>query len=194
MISPDEARAVLAEVERQRRRPPPSDPSAAGCVVASVALVAAVLMPFIGRALALSSTAMLVTGATLGTLALVSGLLGIFGGGRVQGAVATEVEEAVRVLASESALGHQDRAAHGEDPDEKQERIRLAAVRLLTGAWVPAGPARVSTFDAEQVARRIGGALAYVEELERYLVERGEIEPVFTSLDEKAVERDPRPR
>jgi hypothetical protein len=176
VISVQEARAVLAEVERQRQRPPPSDPSAAGCVVASVAIIATVLMPFIGRVLALSGTAMLAVGATLGATALVSGLLGIFGGGRVHGAVATEVEESVQVLAAEF-------------PEGDEDRLRRAAVRLLTGAYAPAGKATVSTFDAEQVARRIGRALPYVEELERFLVERREIAPVFTSSGEQVAER-----
>lgn len=167
MIDGTEASAVLTELERQRQRRRPVDPSGAGCTVAIVALVTAVLTPFTGRAFALSGTAMLAIGGGMAALALVGGLVGLFGGGRVQGAVAAEVEASVQVLAAEY-------------PEGDRERWRAAAVHLLADALVTTPRGTVPTFDPEQVATRLGPALAYVEDLERFLVERGEVEPVFT--------------
>lgn len=168
MIDETEAGAVLAELERQRLRRRPVDPSGAGCTVAIVALLTAVLTPFAGRAFALSGAAMLAIGGGMAALALVSGLVGLFGGGRVHGAVAAAVEASVQVLAAEYPEGH-------------PERWRAAAVHLLADALVPTPRGTVPTFDPEQVGPRLGPALAYVEDVERFLVERGEVEPVFTA-------------
>ena len=42
------------------------------------------------------------------------------------------------------------------------------------------GPVTVETFDAKEVAIRLGPALSYVRGIERFLLERQEIYPVFT--------------
>ena len=76
---PVETRAIIADLRRVRDRPPPADPSSGGCVVAIVAIVTAVLIPFIGLALSLSGGAMLGIGLGLGAIAVAGILLGAFG-------------------------------------------------------------------------------------------------------------------
>ena len=180
-MTPDEVSAVTADLRRLRNRPPPSDPTSVGCVVAIVAIITLVLMPFIGRALTLSGGAMLAIGIGLGAMAVVGGLIGIFGGGFVGRAVAGDVAQAIDALVSEYP--------HGEEG-----RYREAAIRLLDGAYVSAGPTTVSTFDREEVSERLGEALPYVERIERILLERGEINAVFTlSSDDEDLDQVPPP-
>ena len=93
-----ERQEIMDTLACLRDRPPPSDPSSAGCVVAIVAMVTLVLVPFIGRAVDLSGGAMLRIGIGIGLVALVAGLLGIFGGGFVRGAIVADVEEAIEEL------------------------------------------------------------------------------------------------
>ena len=57
--------------------------------------------------------------------------------------------------------------------------MREAAIRILDNASVSTGPATVETFDARAVAKRLGPALGYVLDVERLLLERSEIYPVF---------------
>ncbi len=126
-------------------------------------------MPFIGRGFDLSSGAMLGIGVVLGLVALLGGLLGFFGGGFFRGAIATDAEEAIEELMVEW-------------PDGDPAVIREAAIRILDQSTVSTGPVTVETFDAEEVAIRLGPALNYVLGIERFLLERQEIYPVFTML------------
>ena len=152
---------------RLRDRPSPTDPSSAGYVVAIVAIITLVLMPFIGRAFDLSGGVMLGIGIALGLVVLGGGVLGIYGGGFVRGAIATDAEEAIVELMVEW-------------PDGDPTVMREAAIRILDGWSVSTGPATVETFDAKEVAIRLGPALSYVLGIERFLLERQEIYPVFT--------------
>ena len=174
---PVETRAIVADLRRVRDRPPPADPSSGGCVVAIVAIVTAVLIPFIGLALSLSGGAMLGIGLGLGAIAVAGILLGAFGGGFVSGAVAGDVEEAIVELVTDY-------------PDGDERRLRQAAIRILDGAYVSTGPTTVGTFEARDVAERLGDALPYVERIERILLERQEIYPVFTTLREEGPPRE----
>ena len=170
-VTPDEVLAVTADLRLLRDRPPPSDPTAGGCVVAIVAIITLVLMPFIGRALTLSGGAMLAFGLGLGAMAVVGGLIGIFGGGLVRGAVAGDVDQAIDEVVAEYPRGDEG-------------RYREAAIRILDGAYVSTGPTTVHTFDREEVADRLGEALPYVERIERILLVRSEIYAVFTLISE----------
>ncbi len=165
-----ERQEIMDTLARLRDRPPPSDPSSAGCVVAIVATLTLVLVPFIGLAIDLSGGAMLGIGIGIGLVALVAGLLGIFGGGFVRGAVVADVEEAIEELIVEWPAG---------DPAV----IREAAIRILDQRSVSTGPVSVETFDAKEVAIRLGPALNHVRGIERFLLERQEIYPVFTMLE-----------
>jgi len=163
-----ETRAIVADLRRVRDRPPPADPGSGGCVVAIVAIVTAVLIPFIGMAFSLSGGAMLGIGLSLGAIAVAGMLLGAFGGGFDSGAVARDVEEAIGELLTEY-------------PDGDERALRQAAIRVLDGAYVSTGPTAVSAFDVAEVAERLGDALPYVERIERVLLEQQEIYPVFTA-------------
>lgn len=163
-----EEQAVEAELARLREEIPPGDPTAAGCVVAMVALIAFVLMPVASRALPLGSGSLVVVGVVLLAVAGVGGAVGIFGGRSARARAVREIEETVGALVSAS-LAADDGAR------------RNATVSLLVGATRSAGPMRVAKFDREVVAARLGDALAYVERVERFLVDSGRIEPVFTA-------------
>ena len=167
-----ERQEILESLARLRDRPDPTDPSAGGCVVAIVAIITLVLMPFIGRGFDLSSGAMLGIGIALGFVALLGGIFGIFGGALPRGAVMADVEDAIQELMVEWPDG---------DPDV----IRDAAITILDQSMVSTGPVTIETFDAEEVAIRLGPALDYVLGIERFLLERQEIYPAFTMLEEE---------
>lgn len=160
--------AVLADLSRLRDQPPPSDPAAGGCSLASVAIILIVLMPFVGQALDLSGSVMARAGAALALTALVGGLVGLLGGGMKRGALSREVESAIEDLV----------AAY---PDGDELRRRRAAVLILDRAFMTVGPTTTSSFDPDLVKERLGETLPYVERIERMLVERNEIYPVFIS-------------
>ena len=167
-----ERHEIMDSLERLRDRPPPTDPSGGGCVVAIVAIITLVLMPFIGRGFDLSSGAMLGLGIALGLATLLGGLLGIFGSGFYRGAIAADVEDAVQELMVEW-------------PDGDPTVIREAAIRILYQSTVSTGPVTVETFEAKEVAIRLGPALDYVLGIERFLLKREQIYPVFTMLDKR---------
>ncbi len=162
-----EPQKIIDALERLRDRPPPTDPSGGGCVVAIVAIITMVLMPFIGRAFDLNGGAMLGLGIGLGLTALLGGLFGIFGGGFVRGSIAGDAGDAIDELIREW-------------PDGDETKMLEAAIRILDGSSVSTGPVTVETFNAAEVAVRLGPALAYVLGIERFLLERNEIYPVFT--------------
>ncbi len=136
-----ERQEIMDTLVRLRDRPSPTDPSSAGWVVAIVATITLVLMPFIGRAFTLSGGVMLGIGIALGLVVLGGGVLGIYGGGFVRGAIATDVEEAIVELMVQW-------------PDGDPGVIREAAITILDGWSVSTGPATVETFDAKEVAIR----------------------------------------
>lgn len=167
-----EPQEIIDTLARMRDRPPPTDPSSGGCVAAIVATIALVLMPFVGPAF-LSWGAMLGIGIALGLVVLLGGLLGIFGGGFFRGAIAEDAEEAIVELMVQW-------------PDGDPDLIREAAIRILDQSTVSTGPVTVETFDAKDVAIRLGPALNYVLGIERFLLQRREIYPVFTMLEERS--------
>jgi len=174
--SPDPRRIVEA-LAAVRNRPPPKDPSSIGRIAAIVALVAMALLPLVARFTALSSTALWGTGVALGLTLLFGGLLGIFGGGFVRGAVAHDVDEAI------------DRLVAGY-PQGDTAILLQAAVCILDGSTVSTGPVTVGTFDRKEVAERLGDALGYVLEVEGLLLQRKEIYPCFTLLEAASDDRD----
>ena len=163
-LDPPKVVETLAEV---RERPPPNNPSSAGCVTAIVAIIALVFMPVIARIPALTSGVLVGIGAVLIVVAIVGGLVGIFGGGFVAGAISTDVEEAIEQLLEAF-------------PNGNPAVLREAAVRILDGSTVTTGPTTVETFDRHEVEDRLGDALPFVMAVERILLERKEIYPCFT--------------
>ena len=164
-----ERQEIMETLARLRDRPPPTDPSGWGCVVVIVAIITLVLMPFVGPGFGLSGGAMFGIGIGIGLVALAGGFLGIYGSGFVRGAIAADAEEAIVELMVEW-------------PDGDPAVIREAAITILDQSTVSTGPATVEAFDAKEVAIRLGPALNYVLGIERFLLERQEIYPVFSLL------------
>ena len=160
-------RLVFETLAELRERPPSGDRSSAGCVAAIIAIVAFVFMPVISRIPGLNSAVLLGIGAALLAVAIVGGLVGIFGGGFVAGAISTDVEDAIGQLL-------------GAFPNGDPAVIRESTLRILEGSTISTGPATVATFDRHEVADRLGDALSYVIAVERLLLEHREIYPVFT--------------
>jgi hypothetical protein len=134
-----------------------------------VTLIALVLLPpVLSYGTELSPRLIFTTGAVLAITALISGLLGVFGGGFVSGAIVADVKEAVEQLIAEY-------------PDGDPDLIAEAAVRILDGAYSTTGPSTVHTFDRGEVAGQLGNALDYLIRVEKVLCDHEEIYPVFTS-------------
>ncbi len=166
-VGPADVGAVLADLRAARDRPPPTDPSSAGCTLAIVSIVTIVLMPFVGRFFDLTGGTMAAIGGALLLAAVLGSLLGFLGGGLARGAAVRDVAAALDELTGAYARGD-------------AERSRRAAVRLLDAAFVAYDPTTGHTFDVAEAAERLGDALPLVERIERVLCEADEIRPLFT--------------
>jgi len=164
---PDPA-AVFEAVRRLSDEPPPSDPMAGGCTVAIVALVALVFMPLVTRVKELDAGTLFAVGVGLAITVVVGSLLGLFGGRVARGSVIARVRRSIAALAS---------SYPGGDPGEQLDH----AVRILIESAITSGPQTVATYDRTEVGERLGPALDYVVAVERILLEREEIQAVFTS-------------
>ena len=169
-LDAQEAKAVLRELRRLRDEPPPKNPSSGGCAVAFAAVVALSVVFVFGDSIGLPPALRVWLGVGLGLATVAGGLLSVFGAGFVRGAIIADVEAAIARLTEESRGG--DRSV-----------IREATVRILDGSTVSIGPTTVETFDHREVAARLGPGLDYVVRVERYLLSRKEIYPVFTLGD-----------
>jgi hypothetical protein len=163
-------RKIVASLQAVRRRSSPKDTTLIGCFVALGAAVALLLLPLLARWTPLPSTVLWGIGIILAVIVLVGGLFRVFGGAFVRGGVAADVEEAIDQLVAEFP---------GGDP----AILRQAAIRILVQSTVSSGPTTVGAFDRNDVARRLGNALAYVLLVERILLKRDKIYPCFTLLD-----------
>jgi len=163
-----DADALHRALADYREQPPPADPSSTGCGIAVAALVALVFMPVLTRAVDWPAAFFFWTGVGLFTVALVSGALGLFGGGFARGALIGEVEDAI----DELAQGY---------PDLEPTRLRRLAVAIVDGWILSYGPTSSATFDREAVAEKLGGAIHYVVAVERVLLEDGSIHACFTA-------------
>jgi hypothetical protein len=93
------------------------------------------------------------------------------------------VEAAAEELVAEAA-----RLAAGAPPSE---RALAAAVALLRDAHHAPGPYTAATFEADEMAKRLGDALPVVVEVEKMLIEEGRIYRVFTSAPKPEGEPPP---
>ncbi len=166
-VTPAEADLIMADLRELRERPPPSDPSAGGCLVAFLALGGLIALPLVGPALSWGPAVTRPVAIVLAIALGVGSLLRVFGGGFARGAVFSDVEEAVDQLVAEF-------------PDGDERVIRQGAIRILDGASVSYGPTTTETFEPDEMALRLGPALPYVARIERFLLEKEEIYPVFT--------------
>ena len=161
-------RVVRETVEEVRAAPSPAAASRAGLPAALLGLVVVLGWPRIRDAVPggdfVSPIVMIV-----GVLLLLGGpamvLMGRGGGYR---AAQAAVEAALRRL---------------ENPDSERETVLRAATLLVIHAYSRAGSATVESFDAEEVASRIGPRLPVVVAVEEHLVEEGLAHPVFTFVE-----------
>ena len=163
--------ALLRALADLRAQPPPGDPSSAGCAISVAAVVALVFMPVLTRAVDWPGSVFFWVGVGLFAVALVSGVVGMFGGGFARGALIAEVEEAI------DELGRRY-------PDLEAARLRELAVRILDGWILSYGPTSSTVFDRRSVARELGPALDYLLAVEGTLLETDSIDPCFTAPDE----------
>jgi len=127
-------------------------------------------MPVATRAVNLPSAFFFWLGVTLFTVALVGGVVGIFGGGFTRGALIGEVEDAIDELA-------------GSYPELEPGRLRRLAVQILDGWILSYGPTSSATFDRRQAAEKLGPALDYLIAVETTLLRSESVYPCFTAED-----------
>ncbi len=166
-LSEEEGRAVLRALAEIRAEPPPRDPRSLGCIGALLAIGGLVALRWIAPALGLGTGLTWFVAVALAVILLVGGFLGFFGGGFVSGKIQGEVEEALTLL---------EEHYH----DAPRDDIRMAAVRILWHAQVMLGPVSTSTYETNAAAVQLGEALPYVQDVERFLLVRGKVYPVFT--------------
>ena len=170
-VSADEGRAILASLRRLREAPPPSNPASPGCFAALVAIAGLVALPFVAPRFSIGSATTWIIAAGLALVLVVGALLSVFGGSFVTGGIASDADEAAEQLIAEF-------------PDGDVAGMREAAVRILGGANSSQGPTTVNTFDAHEMAERLGAALPYVKRIERFLLKEQQIYPVFTDTED----------
>ncbi len=166
-LSEEEGRAILGALAKLRAEPPPRDPRSLGCFGALLAIGGLIGLRWIAPALGLGTGLTWVVAVALALILLLGGFLGVFGGGFVSGKIRGEVEEALSLL-EEHYL------------DAPRDEIQLAAVRILWHAQVMLGPVSTSTYETNEAAVQLGEALPYVQDVERFLLARGKVYPVFT--------------
>ena len=167
-LTDEEAAAVLSVVEELQAAPSPRDPRPVGCLTAIAAVAGLVAVPWLAGNLGLGIGAARATAVVLVLALIIGGLLAVFGGGFVSGAVRAEVERSLARL-EEGQL------------DLPVEVLRRATVRILLDAHIVVGPTSVRAYDPEAAAARLGDALPYVLAVERLLLDGGSIYPVFTA-------------
>jgi len=160
--------AILADWRAEAAIPVPPDTSQLGCVVAGLAVLAAVALPKAIGALGLALPAG-TGGVVLGTLGVVFAW-GVFRAltGKAKGfnAVAGRAAEALGRLTSH--------------PEDRGPEARRAAVALIQCAFFSNGPSSETTFDVAAARERLGAALPFVLEVERVLRDGLRAWPVFT--------------
>lgn len=167
MIDAAERAAIVAEWKRLAAEPIPPNQKPVGCAVAIVAVALLIFSPYALNVV--GST--LLTGIVLGAcaVALLWGLVvGLFTGGKGAQHVYRKLEEAQAWFEQ-----HRD----GGDPAERMK----AAVALVHFPHFSDGPSMDMLLDLAAARRRLGESAAYVEEVERVLIEEVKAWAVFTA-------------
>lgn len=163
----DEAdrRVVRETLHEIRTAPAPAERGRLGCAAGILGLLILIGWPRVADAVPggdFISPFVWLTGIVLLLGGPAVALFGAGGGGRE---AAAAVEAALRRL---------------EDPKSDRETLLRAATLLVAHAYTARGPTTVQTFDAGEVAPRIGGRMDLVLAVERRLVEEGAAYPTFT--------------
>lgn len=168
VLRPEDLEVVDEALREIREEEGPVDRGPLGCVLALPAFLALLVIPVLGRQLALPdrvATPMIVASVILLVVGLV---LWFTAGGFVRGHVAAAAEAALRTLeAWTPEAGHRDEALR-------------AATLLVMSAYASYGPTTTQTFEPEEARKRLGPTLVLVEAVERYLVDKGVTYRVFT--------------
>ena len=161
-----ERAAIVAEWQRLAAQPIPANQKPVGCAVAIVAVVVLVVSPYLLKLIGSKILDMVVLGACV--VALLWGLVvGFLTGGKGTQHVYRKLEE---------AQGWFDKHREGGDAAER----RAAAVTLVHHAHFSDGPSMSLLLDVPAARTRLGGSLAYVEQVERVLCEEVKAWRVFT--------------
>jgi hypothetical protein len=167
MIDADERIAIVAESKRLAAEPIPPNQKPVGCVVAILAVVVLIFSPYALKLVGSKLLDAIVLGAC--ALALLWGLVvGFLTGGKGAQHVYSKLEVAQRWF---------EEHRQGGDPVERMK----VAVALVHFAHFSDGPSESMLLDTAAARGRIGEPTAYVEEVERVLIEEVKAWPVFTS-------------
>ncbi len=165
-LTPEQIAIVRAAISRERGRPV-RDPQIGGCLVAFVGIVILTMTPSIGRWVEIPQV------VATGLLVVAAGLL--FGG-----AVLSLFSGALRRKADQAIVERMLKRLPPEGSSPKKAKTLKAAVRLLRHAFATQGPTTFATYEAREVAGRLGKSLLLVQAVERVLVKHDGEYPVFT--------------
>ena len=167
LIGPEEARAIQAALSEITSEPPPRDSGPLGCVLSLLAVVGLVVLPIVADRVGLmgaplKAAIVLLVGSVFGGL-----VWSVFGGAFSRGAVISGVDQAATELIELY-------------PDGPPDRMLALATRIVFNAYVSTGPTTSNTYEAAEMAERLGPALPYVVRVERWLIEHEGVYSVFT--------------
>ncbi len=172
-LSPTDLEVVHETLQEIRDMPPPRDNMAVGCVMALAGLTVLLLIPAVGRQMAIASglaTAGLITG---GVLLVVGIVVWQTAGGFVRGTYIAAAEAALREL-------------EGWTPEEGDREVALrAATLLLTHAVATYGPTSTNSFEYEEAEQRIAPMMPLVMAVQDVLVEDGASYAIFGTEEEQ---------
>ena len=167
MIDAAERAAIVAEWKRLGAEPIPPNQKPVGCAVAILAVLLLIASPYVLKLVGSKLLDAIVLGAC--ALALLWGLVvGFFTGGKGAQHVYRKLEEAQAWF---------DAHREGGDAGDRMK----AAVALVHFAHFSDGPSTSMMLDPAAVRKRLGDAAAYVEEVERVLIEDVQAWTVFTA-------------
>lgn len=171
LIGPEEAGAIEAALSEIDSEPPPRDSGPLGCLLSLVAVVGLVALPILADRVGLVGTPLraaiiVLVGSVVGGL-----VWSVFGGAFSRGRVISGVDQAISELIELY-------------PNGPMDRMLALATRIIVEATVSTGPTTSSTYETSEVAERLGPALPYVVQVERWLIEHKGVYSVFTSSDQ----------
>lgn len=166
MIDPAERAAIVAEWKRLAAEPIPPNQKPVGCAVAILAVFVLVFSPYVLKLIGSTLLSAIVT-AIFGVALLWGLVVGFLTGGKGAQHVYRRLEDAQRWF---------EQHGDGGDPVERMK----AAVALVHFAHSSDGPSMSTLLDVAAARRRLGPAIACVEEVERALKEEVKAWAVFT--------------
>lgn len=165
-LTPEQIAIVRAELSREKGRPT-RDPQIGGCLIGFVGIVILTMTPSVGRWIDIPQV--VATG-----LLIVAAIL-LFGG-----AVLSLFSGVVQKKAAESIVERALKRLPPEGASPKKKKALKASVRLLRHAFTTHGPTTFASYEAREVAGRLGKSLLLVQAVERVLVKHDGEYPVFT--------------